>query len=298
MRLRHIEVFQAIRLTGSVSRAAEILRISQPAVSKTLQHMEMQLGFSLFERVKGRLQLTHEAELLGPEVEKVFRELENVRRLARNLRQHPEGLLRLGCVPSLGLSLLPQAIAMSRASQPGVMIDLQTGHTSGLIASLLAREIDIAIVFNPSHHPGIRSVLLGESELVCLSTDPDTSPLMLDSLTTQSQIRLPQDDPLGGLLPFLDNGEEQPSDSAIKVQTYYVACALAQAGCGYAIVDALTAQAMLKPGCFIRPVRPRIPFKLAALVHESNTLSQLDHGFIELLQTLGSQTPFAEPPPN
>jgi DNA-binding transcriptional LysR family regulator len=70
------------------------------------------------------------------------------------------------------------------------------------------------------------------------------------------------------------------------VQTYYVACALAQAGCGYAIVDALTAQAMLRPGCFIRPVRPRIPFKVAALVHEANTLSQLDHGFIELLQTV------------
>ena len=158
-----------------------------------------------------------------------------------------------------------------------------------MITSLLAREIDIAIVFNPSHHPGIRSVSLGESELVCLSSDPDTSPLTLDSLTMQSQIRLPQDDPLGGLLPSLRDAEEQHTDSAIKVQTYYVACALAQAGCGYAIVDALTAQAMLRPGCFIRPVRPRIPFKLAALVNESNTLSTLDHGFIELLKDLSSK---------
>ena len=45
MRLRHIEIFQAIRQTGSVSAAAQLLHVSQPAVSKVLQHAELQLGF-------------------------------------------------------------------------------------------------------------------------------------------------------------------------------------------------------------------------------------------------------------
>ena len=48
MRLRHIEIFQAIRQTGSVSAAAQLLHVSQPAVSKVLQHAELQLGFPLF----------------------------------------------------------------------------------------------------------------------------------------------------------------------------------------------------------------------------------------------------------
>jgi hypothetical protein len=56
MRLRHIEIFQAIRQTGSVSAAAQLLHVSQPAVTKVLQHAELQLGFPLFLRVRGKLQ--------------------------------------------------------------------------------------------------------------------------------------------------------------------------------------------------------------------------------------------------
>ena len=50
MRLRHIEVFNAVMLTGSVSAAARMINVTQPAVSRTLQHAELQLGFPLFQR--------------------------------------------------------------------------------------------------------------------------------------------------------------------------------------------------------------------------------------------------------
>lgn len=61
MRLRHIEVFNAVMLTGTVSRAARLISVSQPAVSRILQHAELQLGFALFQRSKGRLVATPEA---------------------------------------------------------------------------------------------------------------------------------------------------------------------------------------------------------------------------------------------
>ena len=64
MRLRHIEIFHAIYTTGSITNAAKILHVSQPSVSKVLSHAEMQLGFKLFERVKGRLVPTEEAEMM------------------------------------------------------------------------------------------------------------------------------------------------------------------------------------------------------------------------------------------
>ena len=59
MRLKHIEVFHAVMQTGSVSAAARLLHVTQPAVSRTLQHAELQLGFPLFERVRGRLTPTN-----------------------------------------------------------------------------------------------------------------------------------------------------------------------------------------------------------------------------------------------
>ena len=73
MRLRHIEVFNAIMLTGSVSAAARLINITQPAVSRTLQHAELQLGFPLFQRAKGRLTPTTEALTLYPHIERCSR---------------------------------------------------------------------------------------------------------------------------------------------------------------------------------------------------------------------------------
>ena len=54
MRLRQIEVFRAVMLVGTVSEAARMLNVSQPVVTRVLQHTELQLGFRLFDRTKGR----------------------------------------------------------------------------------------------------------------------------------------------------------------------------------------------------------------------------------------------------
>src|SRR5207248_5643938 len=73
MRLRHIEVFHAIMQVGTISGAAQVLHISQPAVTKVLQHAELQLGMPLFERVRGKLYPKPEAHRLFAETEKLNR---------------------------------------------------------------------------------------------------------------------------------------------------------------------------------------------------------------------------------
>jgi len=114
MRLRHIEVFHAIKRSGSISRAAELLCISQPAVSQVLKHAEVQLGFKLFKLDRGRLQPTPEAEILGSAVEKVFQDLDAVQQVAMNLQRGATGRMRIGCLPAVGLNLLPLAVASHR----------------------------------------------------------------------------------------------------------------------------------------------------------------------------------------
>ena len=78
MQLRHIEACHAVLQTGAIARAARVLGVSQPAVSKLIKHAEQQLGFRLFERLKGRLVPTREATLLSPEIEKLFHQLDQV----------------------------------------------------------------------------------------------------------------------------------------------------------------------------------------------------------------------------
>ena len=87
MRLRHIEVFRAVMLTGSASAAARLLSVSQPVVSRVLQHAELGLGFALFERARGRLLPTAEARALFAQVQRAWGEIERVEALAANLRR-------------------------------------------------------------------------------------------------------------------------------------------------------------------------------------------------------------------
>src|ERR687889_772283 len=83
--LRQIEVFRAIMLAGSVSGAGRMLHVSQPAISRMLALTEDRLGFRLFERQRTRLFPTDEARRLFSEVEGLYRGIERVNDLARNL---------------------------------------------------------------------------------------------------------------------------------------------------------------------------------------------------------------------
>ena len=79
MRLRHIEVFHAIYSTGSVTRAAQLLNVSQPSVSKVLAHAEQQLGYPLFDRIRGKLVPTPEADRLFAHVSHVNDSVDRLR---------------------------------------------------------------------------------------------------------------------------------------------------------------------------------------------------------------------------
>ena len=121
MRLRHIEVFHAIYTTGSVTQAAQILHISQPAVSKSLAHAEQQLGFALFTRDKNKLIPTAEAQALFPEIEHLYRQLHSVKTLADNLQRHDEGMIDVAITPALGFDVIPQAIARFNDRYPNFL---------------------------------------------------------------------------------------------------------------------------------------------------------------------------------
>jgi DNA-binding transcriptional LysR family regulator len=256
MRLRHIEVFHAVMQAGSLSAAADLLNISQPAASKMLAQAEQSLGIALFKRLPGGLKPTPEALLLFQETKTLHLSLERVRHLARNLASHPGGMLRIGCIPSLGLSLVPQAVAAFTRLCPDVSINIRTENNETLSALLLAREIDVGIAFEPVEQPGIsieelgraRAVLVGSIEGGGASATSAHGGQMrapsvhLRDLDFSKWIGLDAADPLGrkidAMLASLDQHDVSPM---IEAKTYYVARALAESGIGFTIIDEYTA---------------------------------------------------------
>ncbi|MGN6579788.1 MAG: LysR family transcriptional regulator [Bordetella sp.] len=284
MRLRHIEIFEAIRRTGSLTEAAATLHITQPAASKLLANAEMQLGFKLFERVKGRLVATREAEILTPEIARLSQDLNGVRKLAASLRERPHGHLRLGCAPALGLGLLPQVIRASRKTRPGLTFDIQTHHSAELVQGLLTRELDLAVTFDTNDTPGLVREEIGHTELVNVGREPGEGPVTLKQLCGQALIVLDPRDAAGALLQMSLDALELEAPQALQVQTHYVACALAEAGCGEAIVDAITARAMLRPGMRQRPIVPALRVPISVMRRSHDSMSELHRELIAALR--------------
>src|SRR5918997_908078 len=136
MNLRHIEIFHAVYVNGSVSAAARALNVSQPSVSKMLRHAESQLGFQLFQRTNGGLVATQDAHALFTEVSEIQDRVHALREAGRNLRSGVGGTLRISALPSLALETIPTAVAQFLRTHENVKFDLQTVHHDDLLRKL------------------------------------------------------------------------------------------------------------------------------------------------------------------
>ncbi|QLG95918.1 LysR family transcriptional regulator [Pseudomonas yamanorum] len=292
MRLRHIEIFQAIRQTGSVSAAAQLLHVSQPAVTKVLQHAELQLGFPLFLRVRGKLQPTPEALALEREVDKVTESLQGVRRLAQNLRRAPGQSLRIGATPALALSLLPPAIREWTQHYPDIACELSSAHSRELVQNLLMREMDVALTLQPPDHPGLNAQALAHGVLVALAPRdywPEAEqgkPLPLMALADAPLIGLSSADPLAAKLDSYLETVDPPPRISISVQTYSLARAMVESGAGLAVIDPFTALGASTAITCIRPLAPPLPITLYALTRADEPPP---HMLASLLEIFGSR---------
>src|SRR5262245_11623924 len=107
---RQLETFRAVMVSGSASRASELLGITQPAVSRSIAELEESLGFPLFDRVRGRLVPTPEGQLFFKDVAASFAGLDRLRASAARIRDFGSGILRVASLAALGSTLVPRAI--------------------------------------------------------------------------------------------------------------------------------------------------------------------------------------------
>lgn len=269
MRLRQIEVFRAVMLTGSASQAARLLHVSQPVVSRVLRHAELQLGFPLFERQRGGLLPTPEAKALFGQVQRAWGEIERVDALAGNLRRGGGGLLRIAATPSLASALLPDALAALRRTHPDVECELWASHTREIEAHLLAYDVDAGFSIEPAEHVALSIEALTAGEMVLVAPRPWAQDVLrLDEhgwLAGRPYIGLDATTPLGERLAARLAATDWVPHSAYRVQTYALAGQMVAEGLGYAFVDAYTA-ARLDPARVVAlRLAPRVSFELCLM---------------------------------
>jgi DNA-binding transcriptional LysR family regulator len=288
MNLRHIEIFHAVYVNGSVSAAARALNISQPSVSKTLRHAETLLGFELFQRTNSRLVPTEDAHALFGDVADIQERVRALREAGRNLRSGGGATLRISALPSLALGALPTAVARFMARRPDVRFDLQTVHHDDLLRKLYERETDIAIAAEVPRGAPLGKVWLGEGELVVLYREADL-PVMaaridLPQLVGHPFITLAASGPIGQL--FAQELERLGIElqEVASARTFYIAAALVRAGVGLSVVDNFTAEASLADGLAMRALKPSLTFDVHAMHLLDRPPSALASEFLGVLR--------------
>jgi len=288
MRLRHIEIFNAVYTTGSITSASKLLSISQPSVSKTLRHAEDQLGFLLFDRIKNGLVPTSEAHQLFIDVDKVNKQIITLKKSARNLRDNKADHISIVMITGLGFNITPLAIAKFKLRHPDVTFELNTEHFPVLSSMLLERHADIGLVFQKQSHPSLKSVALGKGELVCVFPKGENPTpgerVKFEELADRPYISMTDAGPLGAILNAAMRSENVKLSPSIVAETGFVAASLVRAGLGFTIIDEFTAAAPGGTSLEYRKLDPPVEFSINGLYPETTALSATCKEFFACFQ--------------
>jgi DNA-binding transcriptional LysR family regulator len=298
MRLRHIEVFNAVMLTGSVSAAARMINVTQPAVSRTLQHAEIQLGFQLFQRVGGRLRPTAEAQTLYPHIERLFAQLDEVQRLSASLKAgRGKGELRVLTVLALSYEVFPRAMRLFREKHPSVRVHHEALHSPQIISSLVLQEADVGYVFSAVSHPALVQEQLADRQVVCVvpkgllpARQVKAGTITLAQLSKLPVIALDGQDPLGLLLAHTVRDSGAGLQEVMTVQTYHVALALAHHGVGVAMVESCTAASADPAKVDVLKLEPAVPTTVRMLRPTARPNSLTTRAFTRCMQQALQET--------
>ncbi|EJC6764249.1 LysR family transcriptional regulator [Vibrio parahaemolyticus] len=289
MNLRQLEVFHAIMQAGTVSGAARLLHVSQPNVTRVLAHTEQQLGFALFERVKGRLVPTQEAKALLPEAEKVYQQLGQFRSLTNKVKQGTQHL-RVGAPPVLAAHLLAPTVALL-SKEHGISFELLTANRDELCSGLLKHELDVAIAFGEETPPAIMGHVLLKENLALIAPKsaaiPAEKTVILEELISHDLpiIGLDSRDPLGLLLHQTLSARDEHYQHAITVRSYSAAAELVKHQAGFAIVDPWTAKLYRQDDAVsVHALEPNMSFSVSILFAEHTPQSIATKQFITALK--------------
>jgi DNA-binding transcriptional LysR family regulator len=149
MELRHLRYFIAVAEELNFSRAAERLHIAQPPLSQQIRDLETQMGVTLFDRTKRRVELTAAGQVFLEKVTQVLGQIEQAVEMAQRASRGEIGRLSLGFNSSATYSVLPTLLNAFRERCPEVILDLHEMTTQQQILHLQQQQIDAGILYLP-----------------------------------------------------------------------------------------------------------------------------------------------------
>ncbi len=166
--LDQLRIFEAVARSRSFTRAAEIVHLTQPGISKHIKQMEQYFGVPLFNRSGKKVALTEAGAMLFEATQEIMATIEAAERRIDDLKGLRGGRLRLGSSFPIGVYILPRVLAEFRRRYPAVEVALQISLSEMVETKLLANELDLGLVSHDGHDPRLVARAFMSDELVAI----------------------------------------------------------------------------------------------------------------------------------
>lgn len=288
LRFRHIEAFQAVMQSGTATGAANMMRVTQPAISQIMAEMEAIVGFTLFDRRGGRLVPTRKAELLFEEIDRSFVGLDHLNEFCQRIRSDDVHAVIIAAAPSFALSMLPRAIEQFRRTVAKDFFSIHTILADLAIGWVGSQKADLGFGTRGDSLPGIQCEVISTYPAICAlppghrlarkpvveAADLDGEPFIIMSRTEGVHDAVQRVLAECGAAPR--NVAECPMATA--------GCAMVAAGVGITLIEQGAAAHFLDRGVTLRPFLPSVPVSFHAYWLRDRKPHFKRSAFIELLR--------------
>ncbi len=289
--IRQMESFAAVMSTGSMTAAARLTGRSQPAVTRLVQELEADVGFSLLHRSGPRITPTPNGVRFHRDVERALLCFEQMRARADAIAQGHAAPLAIAAIPALAAGLIPASLAQLGAALPNE-VQLQSASAETVVQSVLGGRADIGFTSLPFDHPGLQTHWIGEAPCVALlaANDPLAASATLNLSALAGRRLLTMANPFrlrGRVQQALDAAGIVPI-SIMATNTSLNAAALVRAGLGVAVVEPATAYGAPLDGVVVRPLDVTIPFQWGVVTPTGQPIAPSVATLITLVQTVAA----------
>jgi len=166
--LDRLRIFQAVAEARSFTRAAEVVHLTQPGISKHIKQMEEYYGLPLFDRLGKKVALTQAGEILSEATQEIMASVTAAEQRIEELKGLRRGKLVLGASFGPGIYILPDVLAVFRKQYPAVEVTVDISLSAKIVAKILANRLDLGLVSPEAHDPRLFSREFMTDELIAI----------------------------------------------------------------------------------------------------------------------------------
>lgn len=292
MELRQLATFVRVTQEASFTKAAELLFLTQPAVTRQIAGLEEEFHTRLLERLGRRVELTSAGEALYRYAVEMLRLAGEAERAVADVSSGSAGRLTVGASSTMATYVLPLLLRKFREKLPGVELSVHTGPSARVADMVLSNEVDVGVVIGPQPHPGLVEIPLAE-DATGVVVYPDHplarrgGPVSAEELQGNPLILMEEGTNLRAYVDRLLSPERVADRVAMELDNVEAIKKMIEARLGISLLPLVSVQGEVEAGRLVALPLTDVPIAqrhLAAIYRQDKYLSASLKAFLSLLE--------------